>query len=758
MNRIIVKQILTSIILIILIAGTIFAGFYLREHSPIRVAERAASITPTPAPTATPEPTIAPNSRYVDRTTRQAATAISVVTDAAEGNAFIAFYGIQNTRTLEVLAADLNSTIVGQCFVTEHEIRTYADALHSLVQKGMPLGLRFDNTAFMTEDELIAQIKASTVAMQSSIGCKPAGILVTGPVSRDYLIAAYECGYPTVYSAQRTFSMDDTDGLKKRLELCQVGEVIGVSLSSSAKSVQECIILLQQGTGNAAAVKAERDARITENAGKKAEIVKQITTSEAAVGFAFTSLKYSSEFEYLLETLKELDGHAMFFATDDELENDSLSIKTALAEGHDVGYVLAGSEVNNVEDWIGIIENAQAKLKNSYGVDNDLYILLTDNKANDNLAEAASITNTKLVGYLYTAAKIPATHAESGEELANYVVPENKPMLQRGTIVYFKLGLFQEKNLMGDLVKAMVKTKTHYAIGSVAAMLNNKECMYQYPLDPDSILPEVKDQIFAGKMDGKVTDGYIAKRYIGIWWVDSKEFLPGFTYGEIQKLDKSGMPRNSPENTVYLTFDDWGTDNCLNELLVVLKKHNVKATFFVRTEHVVNNPNLLRAIAMDGHAIASHTNEHLQLSKMVDTAGKEYESLTQDELDYLQNDIVKSYQILQSVVGDVKVDGVPALTTYFRPPTLAVSKEALKVVFDCGYTYSVSGVETMQDYNATSAKLLAQKLERKTNGSTLFVMHMTDTAKYTAEAVDIYLTKMEKEGKYHFETLTSVLH
>lgn len=32
----------------------------------------------------------------------------------------------------------------------------------------------------------------------------------------------------------------------------------------------------------------------------------------------------------------------------------------------------------------------------------------------------------------------------------------------------------------------------------------------------------------------------------------------------------------------FLTFDDWGTDVYVTKLLEVLRKHNVKATFFVR--------------------------------------------------------------------------------------------------------------------------------------------------------------------------------
>ena len=51
---------------------------------------------------------------------------------------------------------------------------------------------------------------------------------------------------------------------------------------------------------------------------------------------------------------------------------------------------------------------------------------------------------------------------------------------------------------------------------------------------------------------------------------------------------------------IFLSFDDWGTEQSLNELLYVLEKQNVKATFFIKTEYVDANPNLLRTIAVKG--------------------------------------------------------------------------------------------------------------------------------------------------------------
>ena len=210
---------------------------------------------------------------------------------------------------------------------------------------------------------------------------------------------------------------------------------------------------------------------------------------------------------------------------------------------------------------------------------------------------------------------------------------------------------------------------------------------------------------------------------------------------------------------VFLTFDDWGTDKAITELLDVLRAHKATATFFVRTENVIYNPNLLRAIAAEGHTIACHTHTHFPLSNDVGT-GKKFTDLTESQVTALKKDLVTSYDLLQSIVGDMKSGAYPSLSRLFRPPTLAVSKNGLAAVFDCGFTYSVSGTYSSQDYKAPSAAKLAVELKKNTKSGAVLVMHMSDTSQYTAEALDIYLSEMERvaaDKPYQFVGLSEAL-
>lgn len=63
------------------------------------------------------------------------------------------------------------------------------------------------------------------------------------------------------------------------------------------------------------------------------------------------------------------------------------------------------------------------------------------------------------------------------------------------------------------------------------------------------------------------------------------------------------------ENTVYLTFDD-GPSSCTDEVLDVLAKKGVKATFFVVGQSRDENIRRMRRIVEEGHTIGMHAFYH----------------------------------------------------------------------------------------------------------------------------------------------------
>ncbi|MNW54046.1 Peptidoglycan-N-acetylglucosamine deacetylase [compost metagenome] len=65
----------------------------------------------------------------------------------------------------------------------------------------------------------------------------------------------------------------------------------------------------------------------------------------------------------------------------------------------------------------------------------------------------------------------------------------------------------------------------------------------------------------------------------------------------------------SSEKTVYLTFDD-GPSKLTDEVLDILQKEGVAATFFVLGEHAKHSPEVINRIVEAGHTLGNHTYDH----------------------------------------------------------------------------------------------------------------------------------------------------
>lgn len=70
---------------------------------------------------------------------------------------------------------------------------------------------------------------------------------------------------------------------------------------------------------------------------------------------------------------------------------------------------------------------------------------------------------------------------------------------------------------------------------------------------------------------------------------------------------------NPPDRTVALTFDDGPDPVWTPQILDVLRKHHVHATFFVVGSAAIDHPDLVRRITAEGHEIGVHTLTHADL-------------------------------------------------------------------------------------------------------------------------------------------------
>ena len=491
-----------------------------------------------------------------------------------------------------------------------------------------------------------------------------------------------------------------------------------------------------------AAAAADYAALRIANGGRIAHAQRFITSVKPAVIFTFGGL---SKQEALNDILHEMEAQGMrgtFFVTERELQRNGDNIARIVAEGQDLGVGLRPVEGADFADYCAQIERIQTALRTRYGTETNV-VRQMSGAEEDVIGEAVSAMGCVLVGQSVNIVQSKHKNAQSAEEVMPQLFGRWTTSLNRGAIVYLRTDFYTRPALAAEMLHAVVTAKvdniaytsfgsagaqamhereaSRYAMISVADGLRDTAACYTYPVDLSALPEEMRPCVRSPLLEGRAFSKEFFKRYIGAPEVGENDRMLGFSRSEIAQADQTGIVKTVADNTVFLTFDDWGSDDTINHLLYVLRKHEVHGTFFVITWNIHNNPNLLRAIAAEGNEIGSHTDVHKPMT-VQDKKGRQ--------------------------VADMKLpSGRYVLTRLLRPPTLAVSRMGVAAILNNGFTYVVNGSGSTEDYDAVTMESLVgimHRLTHETDGSVkrgaILVMHMSSTAARTAEALDILLT------------------
>ncbi|MDU2157015.1 polysaccharide deacetylase family protein [Clostridium sp.] len=495
---------------------------------------------------------------------------------------------------------------------------------------------------------------------------------------------------------------------------------------------------------------------IDKNNGMLSTIVSRFYTTQEALSYTFRGLSNENVLDNVLASLDKYNAKGTFFVTKNEIINYPDRIEKIVGAGHEIGnggITVSSDLLNKTNEEICKEIYEVDKLLKEKGIYTNSY-MSGYGYSNSKVQEAISTIN-KIKGLenyeliTYTKAPIISKYKDMNADqiIKDYFNVNSYVSLSKGEIVYFRLDsdLFKDNTVISNLIEIL--TENYVKNGYVHKY--NKELQTYYlstkPLNY-SIVPlkdiqsNFESQSNFGRyniltniksMEMKSYDEalkMIKTNYIGNEDVN----LEDFSDDEKLNIDKTGTIDTNGESVIFFTFDDWGGDPIVNEILNVLNKHNVKAGFFTISKYVdINsgisniNPNLLRTIALNGHDIGSHNYNH----ELLDTNKAE-----------LEKSLIKSYDVMSNVIGDLD-----SLRQYFRPPTLLLKKEGLAAVFESGYKYTISGNISTHDYESTSSQEILDAIEpglveRRGN---IIVMHMNNQSYYTAEALDKFLTNNE---------------
>lgn len=184
-------------------------------------------------------------------------------------------------------------------------------------------------------------------------------------------------------------------------------------------------------------------------------------------------------------------------------------------------------------------------------------------------------------------------------------------------------------------------------------------------------------------------------------------------------------------NQLALTFDDGPNPTATPQLLEVLARHNVQATFFLIGAHALKEPSLTRAIAAAGHVIGNHSMTHMWLPRLSTQA--------------MHAELADCNKALEDILG--------ARIQIFRAPHGARTPAVLWFARELGLT-AIAWNLIVGDWNVLPPTILLERLERGLRQNqmrslgTNVVLHdgsqhtLTAARLPTVEAVSLWLQQL----------------
>lgn len=190
--------------------------------------------------------------------------------------------------------------------------------------------------------------------------------------------------------------------------------------------------------------------------------------------------------------------------------------------------------------------------------------------------------------------------------------------------------------------------------------------------------------------------------------------------------------------TMYLTFDDGPSEENTAAVLDILKKHGIKATFFVVGENVRKHPEIARRIVEEGHTIGIHCNHH------------DYQTLYESVDSYLA-DFREAYDAVYEVTGvEVELFRFPggSINAYNED----VYGEIIEKMTERGFVYFDWNAGLEDATKSNSPEKLLENARESTLGRKKVVMLAHDMVYNTTLCLEELI---EQFPEYKMEPLTS---
>lgn len=201
---------------------------------------------------------------------------------------------------------------------------------------------------------------------------------------------------------------------------------------------------------------------------------------------------------------------------------------------------------------------------------------------------------------------------------------------------------------------------------------------------------------------------------------------------EEEVVEKIEYEIDPTKPVIALTFDDGPNTTTTKQVLEVLDKYGVKASFFVIGNNINDESAKVMKLAYDkGHEINNHSKTHSYMTKM--------------SVEEIQAEIAYVDELVEKYTGEK--------TKYFRPPYIDVSSmlyDAVDIPFICGVG--------CDDWNPNvDVQTRVDKTLGQVKDGVIILLHDAEGNFQTVEALDQIIPKLLEEG-YQFATVSELFN
>ena len=192
-----------------------------------------------------------------------------------------------------------------------------------------------------------------------------------------------------------------------------------------------------------------------------------------------------------------------------------------------------------------------------------------------------------------------------------------------------------------------------------------------------------------------------------------------------------------PQKRIALTFDDGPDDRYTPQILRILAREHVRATFFVLGVQARTHPGMLRRIVHDGHTLGNHSYNHANLL-----------TLTPQQVRW---EVDATESTLYRLTG--------THTVWFRPPYGSVNARVLRQMNQLGYRVVNWSVDSA-DWRSLPARLVLANVLASVGPGAIVLQHCSGNASEvldgTVEALPMIIHALRARG-YQFVTVPELL-